>query len=146
MQLVTDDRILLDFQVTFLTEVRCLFRQDLHSGKYVLNLNDVPRNLHYSFLSTVNERKLQFTRREMLAADEARRIQRALRYPSQRELEDLLDGKAIPDTKLIGADARHPLYIYGQPAPFLKGKTVRGEPPHVSSILQQHFHRKCFCN
>ena len=133
MQLVTDDRNLPAFQVTFPTGVRCLFRQDLDSGMYVLNLNDVPRNLHYSFLSTVNERKLQFTRREVFAADEARRIQRALGYPSQREFEVLLDGKAISHTNLIGADARRALYIYGQPAPLLKGKTVREKPQHVHS-------------
>jgi len=72
----------------------------------------------------------------VFAADEARRIQRALGYPSQRELEDLLDGKAIPHTNLIGADARRALYIYGQPAPLLKGKTVREKPQHVHSPHQ----------
>jgi len=41
MQLVTDDRNLPAFQVTCPTGARCLFRQDLHSGMYVLNLNDV---------------------------------------------------------------------------------------------------------
>jgi len=98
--------------VTFLTGVRCLFREDLRSGMYVLNVNDVPRNLHYSFVSTVKERKLQFTRREVLAADEARRIQRVVGHPSQCELEGLLDNKAIAGTILIDADACRALHIY----------------------------------
>ena len=53
MQLVTDDRNLLIFRVTFPTGGRYLFRQDLDSGMYVFNLNDFSRNLRYSFLSTV---------------------------------------------------------------------------------------------
>ena len=56
MQLVTNDRNLPAFRVTFPTGVRCLFRQDLDSGMYAFNLNDVSRNLRYSLLSTVKEK------------------------------------------------------------------------------------------
>ena len=133
MKLVTDNRNLPAFQVTFPTGVRCTFKQDTDNGMYVVNLNDVSPNLRHSLLSTVTEKKRQFTRREVLAANEARRIQRALGYPSQRELENVLDNKAIPGTDLIGADARRALYIYGQPAPLLKGKTVREKSQHVPS-------------
>ena len=45
----------------------------------------------------------------------------------------MLDNKAIPGTDLVGADARRAFYIYGQPAPLLKGKTVREKSQHVPS-------------
>ncbi len=58
MQLVIDDRNLPVFRVTFPTGVRYLFRQDLDIGMYVFNLNDVSRNLRYSFLSIAKEKNV----------------------------------------------------------------------------------------
>ncbi len=96
-----------------------------------------------------SKKKRQFTRREVFAADEARRVQRALGYLSQHELEDLLDHKAISDTNHIGVDACRALYLYGQPAPLLKGKTFQEKPQHVPSPHQlelppyvQQFHQQ----
>ena len=101
----------------------------------------------YSFLETVDNRKVQFTPREVRGADDAGRLYRKLGRPSQKTFEHALANHLVVNCPVTLEDARRFFYIYGHDPATLKGKMTRKTLAHVPTapfvpvpapILEQH--------
>jgi hypothetical protein len=76
-----------------------------------------------------------WTKRQIDAADEARRIYRIAGRPSEEEFEWYLRSNFIRNSPITPDDAKRALAIYGPDVATLKGKTRRGaDAPHVPSF------------
>ena len=80
---------------------------------------------------TVAHLESQFTKREVKQAQAARDLQRRLDYPSQRNLEHLLESNYYPNCPVTTADVRRVITIYGPPFRIASGKT---KGPNKSSF------------
>jgi hypothetical protein len=83
-------------------------------------------------IQTVEGIQWNFTKREIEAAEEARRLYVIMGRPSQKVFEEMMSsGKFINNTVTI-QDYRNALEMFGQDLGVLKGKTVRTKPEHIA--------------
>ncbi len=82
-------------------------------------------------IQTMEEIKRNFTRRELDAVEEARRLYVIVGRPSKKTFEDMLQRGWIMNNPVTITDFRNALMIYGEDLGVLKGKTVRKKTSHV---------------
>ena len=82
----------------------------------------------YSFLATVSNNKKQYTKRDVDKADEACRLYRLLRRPSEASFIRMLTTGSLLNCPVTPFEAKRALAIYGPDVAALKGKTTRGFP------------------
>ena len=101
----------------------------------------------YSFVSTVEDNKLQFHRREVERAELARQVHARIGRPPQRMFEKILQSGYIRNCPITVDDARRAYQIFGPDVSNLKGKMAKKSSSPASSftplslpsyILQNH--------
>jgi hypothetical protein len=91
--------------------------------------------LAYSCLQTVAENQVNFTARQIAAANEARRLHRLLGRPGYPRFLTALKENHILNCPVTVDDARRAELIYGKDVAFLKGKTTASPAPaHVQEV------------
>jgi hypothetical protein len=109
--------------------------EEADSGLYVFSSNDSTAVKMYTLLQTVAGQKKLFNKRQIDAADEARRIYRIAGRPSEEDFEWYLRENFIRNSPITADDAKRATAIYGPDVAALKGKTRRGaDAPHVPSF------------
>lgn len=89
----------------------------------------------YSMLTTVEDNKRHFTRREIQGADRARELYRKLGRPSEKSFQHYLTKNLVRNSPVTAEDAKRALVIYGPEVATLKGKTTWSRPPHKPTII-----------
>jgi hypothetical protein len=78
----------------------------------------------WSFLNTVADQRDIYTKREVKAANRARKVQNIMMYPSKRQFLEISDKNLIRNNPVQRADINAAENIYGSNLGALKGKTV----------------------
>jgi hypothetical protein len=118
-------------QMIFVEQPDGLYAFDTRISPSNQGAHDTPSNSSpppFSLLQTVKENKSWFTRREIEAADNARRLYRILGRPSQKKFEEILAQNIIINCPVTVDDAKRAVLIYGEDTATLKGKTTRSQP------------------
>jgi hypothetical protein len=84
-----------------------------------------------SIVPTVAGNEEIYTKRQVEAAKEARRISESLGNPGQRVLESMLDRGAIVGAKVTSFDLRRAYEIYGPSLSAVRGKTTRSKTDSI---------------
>jgi hypothetical protein len=88
-------------------------------------------NQHVMVIDTVDDLKRNFTKREIAAADVARRLYIRIGRSSQESFEKIICRGQILNSPVTISDYRNVLTIYGKDLGSIKGKTTRSKPHHV---------------
>lgn len=111
------------------------------SGLYLHDVLAAPSNptspsvTAYSYLHTVADNKSKFTKRQVEAADEARKLYRLLGRPSMDRFLLALNKGQLNNCPLTAEDAKRAEFIYGKDVAFLKGKTTaKPAKEHVPNL------------
>ena len=100
-----------------------------------------------SLLNVVNDNKSFFTKKEIIAADAARTLQRRVGYPSTETFQSYINSGQIINCVPTSDDFQRSLTIYGPLEPIVQGKMTHKRPQHVqqlqrvpipSPVLQHH--------
>lgn len=84
-----------------------------------------------SIIKTIRDNYEGFTKREVIKAHEARRLQAMMGCPSDRDFEGVVREKLLPNCPVTVDDIRNAHTIFGPDLASLRGKTVRRKPEHV---------------
>jgi len=90
---------------------------------------------HYSFLSTVANNKLSFTKAQIRGADAARALQSVLAWPSIKDFKHLVASNAIKNSPVTIDDIDRAEHIYGPALPTLQGKMTRSSPKTKQTVF-----------
>ena len=105
--------------------------EEQESGLYVFKPNsNAPINIypHCTLVTTVEENKKMFTKRQVYNADLARELYRKIGRPGVDAFENMLRTNKIHNCPVTVDDARRAVTIYGPDIPKLKGTTTNGPP------------------
>ena len=92
----------------------------------------------FAFASTVAERALKYTKRDLKKAEQAREIQRRLGYPSDADLAKIAGGGgAVTNVPVTAKDIARAEDIFGPDASAIKGKMRQGKSKHV--IIEESY-------
>jgi len=98
-----------------------------------LNAHDAPSQV---FAVTVEAQERQYTSREVKSAKEARRLIRALGYPSPRSVIDMINNGTLTECPVTAKDVARAYEIYGPDVGALRGKTtITPSIPYKGKIL-----------
>ena len=95
-------------------------RADLHVFNY--SSDELP---NYSLLQTVAKNKEFLARDEIEAADQARREQEIIGWPSTSAYKAYVSNNLLNNTKVTVDDINRAISIHGEPEPILEGKMTR---------------------
>jgi hypothetical protein len=104
------------------------------SGLHVYDPDDPWGHASYSFVKTVKENMAMFTKRQIVNAELARKLQAGMAYPSISDLKWVVQSNQIKDCPVTAQDVNVVLKIWGPSVALLKGKTVRSMPPVVVQV------------
>jgi hypothetical protein len=97
----------------------------------VKQYKNILENQYLMVIDTVDDLKRNFTKREITAADVARRLYVTLGRPSQDSFENIIHRGQILNNPITISDYRNALTIHGKNLGSIKGKTIRSKPHHV---------------
>ncbi len=104
----------------------------LHPSRlHVYDQDDPQGHASYSFIVTVEDNMLLFTKRQVASADLACNLQAGLAYPTVPDLKWIVKANMLKDSPVTSQDVDVALKIWGLSVALLKGKTVRHKPPFV---------------
>ena len=83
---------------------------------------------HCTLVTTIEENKKMFTKRQVCNAELARDLYRKIGRPGEDAFEDILRTNKIHNCPVTVDDARRAVAIYGPDIPKLKGTTTAGPP------------------
>jgi hypothetical protein len=83
-------------------------------------------------IKTVEGIQRNFTKREIEAAEDARRLYVIMGRPSQKAFEEIIGGGKLINNTVTIQDFRNALEMFGEDLGVLKGKTTRKKPDHVA--------------
>ena len=86
-------------------------------------------------VTTVANQKKQFSRRDINRAEQAKRLQESLMYPSTKALLHMIDNNLITNCDVTRRDIRLALEIFGVNPNIVKGKMTRRQPGHVHEYV-----------
>ena len=119
--MVFNSEVANSFSVTFSNDHIICF-EGLGTGLYIHKVDSVTP---YSFLNTDNENKSFYTRREVLAAEQARIQQGQLGWPSDQEYYEIVRDAHLNNSKCSTDDIQRAKHIYSSMAmKLLKGKST----------------------
>lgn len=98
-------------------------------GLYASDVNNTGKQI--VMVSTVDENKKSFTRREVKKAEAARRLMAVIGRPGEHQMYDILDKRQLLNCNINSQDVRNARSIFGPEVGSLKGKTVRTKEAHV---------------
>ena len=104
------------------------------AGLHVLDLTKVPHtDVAAMLVNTVADNYEGYTKREVVKAHEARRFQRMVGCPSDRDFQGMVREKLIANCPVTVNDVHNANQIFGPDLANLRGKTVRRKPEHVGT-------------
>lgn len=107
-------------------------------GLHCLDLSAEPTmDVAAMLVNTVADNYEGFTKREVLKAHAARRFQRMIACPSDRDFQGLVREKLIANIPVAVTDVQNANHIFGPDIAGLRGKTVRRPPDHVATDYVQ---------
>jgi hypothetical protein len=110
-------------------------RADIHILTYSnTELSDYP---HPSFVQTVASNKQFLTPEEIKGADNARKEQELLGWPSTAAYKTYINNNLINNTATTADDINRAVQIYGKPLPILEGKMTRPKASIVKANLKR---------
>ena len=99
------------------------------TGLYYLDTTESKTNEdvapYFTFVQTVKENKLNFSRQELEGADKARRLQSLTGWPSTEDFKSYIHNNQILNAPITIDDINRALIVYGQHIALIKGKTTR---------------------
>ena len=84
-----------------------------------------------ALLSTVEENKQLYTKRQIAAAEKAKELYQVINYPSMRDFKNMIQLNQIKNCPITIEDVKLYEKIFGPDIYALKGKTVRHKPKVV---------------
>ena len=116
-------------------------------GLYALTDSTHGHSQAWTLVSTVADRKAEYTKREYRDALLARKIQNIIMFPATREYSEITDHSLLPNCPINRVDIAAAEHIFGSNLGALKGKTVSrpgvpvtgritGVPPAISDKFQ----------
>ncbi len=101
-------------------------------GLHCLDLKDKsPTDIALMLVNTVADNYEGYTKREVLKAHEARRLQRMIGCPSDRDFTGMVRERLLANCPVATSDVQNAHTIFGPDLAGLRGKTVRRKPEHV---------------
>ena len=88
-------------------------------------------NEHHTFVNTVAENKLGYTKRQIKGAEAARSLYTTLAYPSLKNFKWVIRRNQIKDCPVTLDDVENATKIWGKSIAALEGKTTRSRPVPV---------------
>ena len=129
-----------DFTVHVSDDIKLVFDKR-SNGFYVCNLSqhmEALKRLHNRQLGvytvTVHDREINYSKREIKAAEASRELQRALGYPSSRELIQSLRSGNFVNCPITPEDVQRADNIFGENVAILKGKSTDPGPSRFNEI------------
>ena len=102
-----------------------------------LHYHDPRDQEQFTFISTVEDNKKQFTKRQVQQADVAKNLYSKLQFPSWRDFKWIVAAGMVRNSPVTLQDIKNCEAIYGKDVAALKGKTVRKKPkPVVTDIVK----------
>ena len=102
--------------------------------------------LNYNFLTSINRTKSLMSRREIKRADQARKYQEILGWPSTAQFKAIVANNLVTNCDISVDDITRASDIYGEPIATLKGKMTRKSPQShddlVAKPLPKELHEK----
>jgi hypothetical protein len=98
------------------------------SGLHMYDPDDPRGHASYSFVETVEENMTMFTKRQIVNAKLACKLQAGMAYPSIPDLKWVVQSNQIKDCPVTAQDVNVTLKIWGPNVALLKGKTVPSTP------------------
>ena len=92
-------------------------------GLYTCNFSNMNKQVFLT--TTVSDNLADYSRREVKAADEARKLSRILGYASPNEMQRMIRAGTLINNSVTTADLARAEQIYGKDIAALKGKTTR---------------------
>ena len=83
----------------------------------------------YSFAMAVNENEDFFTKKEVIAVEEAQRLQQRLGWPSLDQFKQIVANNLIRNSNTTIADIERAQFIFGTPTPLIQCKMIRSPNP-----------------
>ena len=96
-----------------------------------------PSSKEFSFVVTVEDNKLPFSKRQVEAAEKARAFYAGLAFPSMTDYKWILQSNQIEECPVSLEDAKVAEKIWGPNIAALKGKTTRSKPEPVKTDIVQ---------
>ena len=84
-------------------------------------------------MQTVEENKMQFTKKEIEAAENTRKLYHIIRRPGYKVFYDILKKRLIHNCSISSQDAKNAYRIYGPDGGALMGKCTRKTPNKVDT-------------
>ena len=100
-----------------------------------LHYHDPRDEEHFTFVSTVEDNKKQFTKRQIQRADVAKNLYSKLHFPSWRDFKWIVAAGMVRNSPVTLQDIKNCETIYGKDVAALKGKTVRKQPKSVATDI-----------
>lgn len=117
-----------------ISEEKVLKFVEVSNGVYMWNADNNANNKQvsvYSFLTLVEANKKNFTRRELNAANDAKKLYVHLGMPDYKKFFKMLEDNKIRDCPLTIDDAKRCLHIYGPEIAKMKGSKARLKPGKI---------------
>jgi len=89
----------------------------------------------FTFISTVENNKLPFTKQQILGVEQARNLLAGLGFPSNKDFKWMLQANQIKDCPVTLQDAEVAEKIWGPNIASLKGKTTHKQPEAIVAEL-----------
>jgi hypothetical protein len=94
-----------------------------------------PSREEFSFVVTVEDNMLPYSKRQIEAAEKARGFYASLAFPSMTDYKWILQSNQIEDCPVSAEDAKVAEKVWGPNIAALKGKTTRSKPEPVKTDL-----------
>ena len=123
-----------------------VFRVQLHDGR-TLRFEPTEKGLyvcragpddgdHWAFsITTVQDKRGQYTKRAYNDAVRSRRVQNIIGFPTDRKLATIIDHNELLNNPVLRADVRAATDIFGPNGDSLKGKTTSRKPKRVDGVI-----------
>lgn len=109
--------------------------QQAENGLYCLDTTECAKSM--TLVSTVAEKRSNYTNRDYSQAKLARKLQYLLGNPSTKQFVDIVASKQLPNCPITVKDVRAAEDLFGPSLPGLLGKTTQCKPSPVKTKISR---------
>ena len=132
---ITADTAVGNYITVHLSPKRQMRFQEVASGLYLFrNKAHIEHNNRisgYSYLMLTEAKLKNFSKEQIVKADKARELYRALGFPGHKRFLEMLKNNKIPESNVSFDDAKRALHIYGTEPATIKGKTTKDKQSKI---------------
>ena len=108
---------------------------EVNSGLFILNpFNKIHDTTKFSFLNLISNNKLYYTKRELQAADAARRLYIHCNMPGYQKFIELVQMNYFRNSPVTAQNVQRALTIYGEGTAALQGHMTRRRPQPMTLL------------